>query len=147
MTKTRNLPKDKEAELYQAAKRVSDFAYCPYSNFSVGAAVLTADGKIFAAPNIENASYSVTICAERNAAAQAVALGNRSIVALALYTRTPTPSTPCGACRQFLSEFNPEMEILCIADGEEVLRFILKELLPKAFTISPHPGLSSLVDP
>jgi cytidine deaminase len=135
MTKHRTLIKDMEEELYEAAKRVSDLAYCPYSNFHVGAAVLTEDGKIFAAPNIENVSYSVTICAERNAAAQAIALGNRSIVALALYTRTPTPSTPCGACRQFLSEFNPEMEILCISDGDEVLRFTLHELLPKAFTI------------
>ncbi|HEV8124725.1 MAG TPA: cytidine deaminase, partial [Gemmatimonadales bacterium] len=91
-----------EEELYDAAKRVADLAYCPYSNFPVGAAVLTEDGKIFAAPNIENVSYSVTICAERNAAAQAIALGNRSIVAVVLYTRTPTPSTPCGTCRQFL---------------------------------------------
>ena len=138
MTRHRTLIKDTEEELYDAAKRVSDLAYCPYSNFPVGAAVLTEDGKIFAAPNIENVSYSVTICAERNAAAQAIALGNRSIVAVVLYTRTPSPSTPCGTCRQFLSEFNPEMEILCISDGEEVLRFTLHELLPKAFTI---PGL------
>lgn len=134
---------DREAELFDAAQRVSDLAYCPYSNFPVGAAVLTADGRIFAAPNIENASYSATICAERNAAAQAIAGGSRSIVAVALYTRTPTPSTPCGACRQFLSEFNPEMEILCISDGDEVLRFTLHELLPKAFTIVPHPPTPS----
>ena len=143
MTRNRILIKDMEEDLYEAARRVSELAYCPYSKFPVGAAVLSADGKIFAAPNIENASYSVTICAERNAAAQAIAAGTTSIVALALYTRTPTPSTPCGTCRQFLSEFNAEMEVLCIADGEEVLRFILKELLPKAFTISPHPPAPS----
>jgi cytidine deaminase len=139
MTKTRNLPKDREAELYQAARRAAEFAYCPYSNFPVGAAVLTADGKIFSAPNIENAAYSVTICAERNAASQAVAAGTKSIVALALYTRTPTPSTPCGTCRQFLSEFNPEMEIHCVSDGDEVLRITLQELLPKAFTMLSGP--------
>lgn len=143
MTRNRNLIRDMEEELYEAARRASDLAYCPYSNFHVGAAVLSADGKIFAAPNIENVSYSVTICAERNAAAQAIAGGNRSIVAVALYTRTPAASTPCGTCRQFLSEFNPEMEILCISDGDEVLRFKLHELLPKAFTISPHPPAPS----
>ncbi len=141
MKKNRKVPTsillgDREAALFEAARRVSDMAYCPYSHFHVGAAVLTSDGGIFAAPNIENASYSVTICAERNAAAQAVAAGQKSIVAIALYTRTAIPSTPCGACRQFLSEFNPRMEVHCLSDGDEELRFTLNELLPNAFVIS-----------
>ena len=126
-------------DLVQAAKAAAAKAYCPYSNFPVGAAVLTDSGKIFAAPNVENASYSVTLCAERGAAGQAIAAGERGITALALYTKTATPSTPCGMCRQFLSEFNPSMEVFCAADGEEVTTSTLDALLPLGFKMDPAP--------
>src|SRR5579864_6622228 len=95
-------------QLLRAARSASRQAYCPYSRFAVGAALLSADGRVFAGCNVENASYGLTICAERNAIFQAVAAGERRIQAIAIYTPTPTPSAPCGACRQVLYEFGPE---------------------------------------
>ncbi|SRR5258708_26786737 len=130
-------PVEKLTELAMAARAVAARAYCPYSGFPVGAAVLTKSGRIFAAPNIENASYSVTICAERNAAAQAVAAGEREILAIALYTATPEPSTPCGTCRQFLNEFNPAMGVHCVSDGDREIHCTLEELLPLGFRLAP----------
>src|SRR5262249_21769288 len=121
--------------LVGSAKAISAAAYCPYSRFAVGAAVLSADGRIFTGCNIENASYGLTVCAERNALFHAVAAGARSIVALALYTPTPTYTLPCGACRQVLAEFGPNAEVLCACDGAERGRFTASSLLPAAFTL------------
>jgi len=113
----------------EAAKR----AYCPYSNFPVGAAILTPEGEIFAGCNVENASYGLTICAERNAVFQAVADGARRIEAIAIYTPTAAPTFPCGACRQVLTEFGPDAEVLSFCDGPGVFRRNLEDLLPEAF--------------
>ena len=119
--------------LVAAAKKVSRRAHCPYSKFHVGAAVLGKSGLIAAGCNVENASYGLTICAERNAAFQLVAQGDSAIVAIAIYTPTPTPTAPCGACRQVLNEFGPDMIVISVCDGPERIETTLADLLPQAF--------------
>lgn len=125
---------DAELErLGAAARAASGSAYCPYSRFPVGAAVLTAAGEVVTGCNVENASYGLTICAERNAVFHAVALGHRLVRAVAVYTPTATPTAPCGACRQVLNEFGPDAVVLCLCDGPGVIRTSLSALLPDAF--------------
>jgi len=108
-------------------------AYCPYSRFPVGAAVLTADGRIFSGCNVENASYGLTICAERNAVFQAVAGGSPEIRVVMIYTPTSGPSAPCGACLQVINEFGPGAEIYSLCNGRRELHNSLPELLKHAF--------------
>ncbi len=118
--------------LLAAARRAQRRAYAPYSRFKVGAAVLTVSGKIFTGGNIENASYGLTLCAERVAVAQAVSAGQRRFKALAIVT-SAAGATPCGACRQVLAEFG-DCVILCAATGRrQVQQLRLAELLPRAF--------------
>ncbi|HEX8958368.1 MAG TPA: cytidine deaminase, partial [Solirubrobacterales bacterium] len=100
-------------ELLRRAREAAERAYCPYSGFRVGAAALaTRDGEagseIFAGCNVENASYDLTICAERSAVVQAISAGYRKLLAVVVYTPTETPTAPCGACRQVLFEFGPD---------------------------------------
>jgi cytidine deaminase len=123
------------AELIAAARQAAGQAYCPYSRFRVGAAVLTDRGEIFSGCNVENASYGLTICAERNAIFQAVARSQAPVVIRAVVVFTPTdlPTAPCGACRQVINEFGPEAFVLSVCDGEEVIEIRLSELLPRAF--------------
>ncbi len=124
-------------ELQTAARAARGNAWAPYSRFQVGAAVLTADGRIFVGCNVENASYGLTICAERVAICTAIAQGCSSFTAICV-SLTGIP-VPCGACRQFLVEFNPEMLVLLddvdhTADmPPELVR--LSELLPRAFRL------------
>src|SRR5690349_8638765 len=92
-------------KMLTAAREAAARAYAPYSNFSVGAALLDEQGRIFSGCNVENISYGLTICAERNAIGQAVRAGAKKIVAAMVYTPTPKPTPPCGACRQVLAEF------------------------------------------
>jgi cytidine deaminase len=124
--------------LKAAARAASAHAYCPYSKFRVGAAVLASDGAIFAGCNVENASYGLTLCAERNAAFQMVTSGQTALRMVVVYTPTPTPTAPCGACRQVLNEFGPaeEVRVLSFCDGPDVLHARLSDLLPAAF--GPH---------
>lgn len=124
--------------LAEAAKAACAKAYCPYSEFPVGAAVLTADGAIASGCNVENASFGLSVCAERNAIFRAVADGATSIAALIIYTRTPEPVTPCGACRQVLAEFGPEVAIRSICAGPRRDDYTLNELLPHGFVL-PKP--------
>jgi cytidine deaminase len=123
------------SELVSAARGAATGAYCPYSRFSVGAAVLTGAGEIFSGCNVENASYGLTICAERSAIFQAVARcgGRLSILAVAVYTPTAAPTAPCGACRQVINEFGPEARVISVCDGPEVLESLVSTLLPNAF--------------
>lgn len=121
-------------ELKRRARVAAANAYAPYSRFAVGAAVLAADGSMYAAANIENASYGLSMCAERNAIFRAVSEGTRNIVAVAVYTPTPNPTPPCGACRQVIAEFGAGALVLC--DGADPMasrRYLLGELLPDAF--------------
>jgi cytidine deaminase len=115
------------------AKDASRNAYCPYSKFPVGAAVLTARGRIFTGCNVENASYGLTVCAERNAVFRMIAGGAQEIAAVAVYTPTAAPAAPCGACRQVICEFGPEAWIICVCDTDKVIRKRLSELMPLAF--------------
>jgi cytidine deaminase len=121
------------AALTQAAREASERAYCPYSKFPVGAALLSADGRIFTGCNVENVSFGLTICAERNAIFGAVAQGAREFVALVVFTPTRSPVTPCGACRQVIGEFGRESVIHCHANGDDALSFTAGELLPHGF--------------
>jgi cytidine deaminase len=123
------------ATLKDAAEKASKHAYAEYSGFKVGAAVLTESGEIFSGCNVENASYGLTSCAERNAIFQAVSKGHRKIKALVVYTPTQTVTMPCGACRQVILEFGRNVEVLATCESEEVIRSSIKELLPLSFGI------------
>ena len=126
------------AELIAAAAAVRERAYAPYSQFLVGAALRAADGTIFAGCNVENASYGLTICAERNTIAQAIAAGARDVTAVAVVSENGV--TPCGACRQVLVEFGPEMTVI-VADTRGRRRiYTLAELLLDAFGPKHLPG-------
>jgi cytidine deaminase len=119
--------------LLDAARAASPRAYAPYSRFHVGAAVLADDGRIFTAANVENASYGLTSCAERNAIFAAVHAGVRTLVAVAIHTPTGEPVSPCGACRQVIFEFGPAATVVSCCDGEGLARWSIGELLPGAF--------------
>jgi cytidine deaminase len=121
--------------LTEAARAAAANAHAPYSRFRVGAACLTRSGKIHQGANVENASYGLSICAERSAVFAAVAAGDREIRALAVYTPTPEPTTPCGACRQVLCEFGDDIEIVCCCDGANAERFTSGALLPHRFRL------------
>jgi cytidine deaminase len=125
-----------EHELVQAAREVSGRAYAPASGFAVGCAVRTAGGGTYAGCNVENASYGLTICAERAAIAAAVAAeGPRPLItAVAVHADSPSCS-PCGACRQVIAELGPEAVVVYRRDGRYVRRGIA-DLLPDAFTFS-----------
>ncbi|SRR5712692_6004376 len=116
-----------------AAERAHKNAYCPYSNFSVGAAVLTESGDIVAGCNVENASFGLSICAERNAIFQAVARGFKRIRAIVIVSRKERPAQPCGACRQVIHEFGPDAEVFSFGKSGSVTRARLEQLLPDAF--------------
>ena len=119
--------------LMDAAREASVRAYAPYSRFHVGAAVLADDGRVFTAANVENASYGLTSCAERNAIFAAVSAGVRCIVAVAVHTPTAQPVSPCGACRQVIYEFGVEAVVVSGCDGEGRGSWSIGELLPGAF--------------
>lgn len=123
------------AALEQAAIEVKRRAHAPYSHYPVGAALLTASGRVFAGCNVENASYGLGICAERSAVVQMVAAGELEPIALAVVTRGPMIGAPCGACRQTLAEFARELPILLAVEGGAVAPRMtsLEALLPDAF--------------
>jgi cytidine deaminase len=126
-----------EQALVQAARAARAHAYAPYSGYAVGAAVLTDDGRMFAGCNVENASYGLSVCAERVAVFSAIAAGARRLVAAAVCT--PDGGTPCGACRQVLLEFakSPESFIVWVVSPDRVIaRYTLAELLPHGFRLA-----------
>lgn len=110
-------------------------SYSPYSRFKVGVAAMTKDNSIFTGTNIENISYSLTICAERVAVAKAVSEGHRQITAIAIASNKKAFIPPCGACRQFLAEFCKDMSIILVKSKSEIKIFKLTELLPENFDI------------
>ncbi|MEQ6168857.1 MULTISPECIES: cytidine deaminase [unclassified Ekhidna] len=124
-----------EKELKKKAIEAASKAYAPYSNFKVGSALLTRSGNVYTGCNVENASYGLTVCAERNAIANAIiAEGTIEIEKLVVYTPTPKPTPPCGACRQVIHEFgNPEVKSFC--DGDESNTHQSNDLLPYAFEL------------
>jgi cytidine deaminase len=114
------------------AREAQEKAYAPYSGFRVGAAIY-AGGGIYQGCNVENAAYGSTMCAERAAATAAVLAGNTDFDAIAVVGDSTSPTVPCGACRQFLAEFNPEMRVVMGGRCDEVLVGSLGEMLPDAF--------------
>lgn len=119
-------------ELTEIAKKARTNAYAPYSGFKVGAAILTASGKVFIGANVENASFGLTICAERAAVAAAICAGNTDLRLMAIATDSNEPTVPCGACRQVLAEFNPSLEIVAFTTSGKEQPFNLGHLLPHA---------------
>lgn len=117
------------------ANEMLEMAYVPYSKFPVGAALLTKDGKIFSGCNIENASFSLTNCAERTAIFKAVSEGVRDFEKLIVTANTTGPVSPCGACRQVIAEFcEPGMPVILTNKTGDVFETTVAELLPGAFT-------------
>ncbi|MFP3872163.1 MAG: cytidine deaminase [Candidatus Natronoplasma sp.] len=129
------ITEDKREELVKEAEKARDHAYAPYSGFKVGAALLTSDGEIYSGCNIENASYSLSNCAERTAVFKAVSEGKKDFEALALAADHEVPTPPCGACRQVLIEFSEDMEVIMSnLKGERKIETI-DELLESHFKL------------
>jgi cytidine deaminase len=119
-------------ELIRRAKSALENSYSPYSYFRVGAAIRTEDGTVFIGTNIENVSFSLSMCAERVAIFTAISKGHRSFTDLAIVSSSGEPTFPCGSCRQVLYEFSPQTKIHLEGNGKEVFR--LTDLLPYAFS-------------
>jgi len=126
------LTDEKKQDLIKNANEVRLRAYVPYSKYQVGAALLTTSGNIFTGVNVENAAYGVTMCAERSAVFSAVSAGERDFVAIAVATHNG--GSPCGSCRQVLSEFGLDIDVLQVDDqGKLIQQNTIRELLPGAF--------------
>ena len=128
------------SELIAAARKARRNAHARYSNFKVGAALETADGTILTGCNVENATYGLTICAERVAMFKALSEGHRAFTRIAIVADTNAPTPPCGACRQILWEFGGDLEIILANTRRQTARFQLSALLP-------HPFDARLLDP
>ena len=122
-------------DLFLAAKAASEKAYAPYSNFHVGAALLTFTDKVYTGCNIENASYGATICAERTAIFKAVSEGETEFQAIAIHVNSPKIFPPCGMCRQVMSEFSSDM-IIVYGNDQNTAVSDIKKLLPDSFSLS-----------
>jgi cytidine deaminase len=132
--------REKDASLREAAFRALDNAHAPYSNFRVGAALRTRDGRLITGCNIENSAYGLAICAETLAVAYAVSQGITEFDEIAIATEDSEPTPPCGACRQVLNEFAPRIKISSYTrDGQEAT-WTLDELLPHAFVLHQSRG-------
>jgi cytidine deaminase len=119
--------------LIRAAIKARENAYVPYSGYKVGAALLGKSGKIYTGCNVENASYGASICAERTAAVKAISEGEREFTAMAVVADGPFPGSPCGICRQFLYEFNPELSLILADLRGDIIESTLGCYLPDAF--------------
>ena len=125
-------PQTAEA-LVAEARSARANAYAPYSRFAVGAALLCESGRVYSGANVENASYGLTICAERAAAFAAASAGERRFLALAVATDAPSPTPPCGACRQVLREFAEDLSIYLAGAAAAIETQTLAALLPHPF--------------
>lgn len=123
-----------EKLLLSKAVSASKKAYSPYSKYQVGAALLTEGNTIYTGCNVENSSYSLSLCAERVAAVQAVIRGEKKFKLIVVYVHSSKIFSPCGACRQFLAEFSPDMKVI-YANKKDVRSATIRELLPEAFSI------------
>ena len=124
-----------EQQLIEEAKKAREMAYVPYSKFQVGAALLTGDGRVYRGCNIENAAYSMCNCAERTALFKAYSEGERDFTMMAVIADSDRPVTPCGACRQVISELCPkDMVVICTNLNGDVTQTTVEALLPGAFS-------------
>lgn len=124
-----------DGELFKMAYKAAENSYSPYSHFAVGAALLTASGRVYTGCNIENASYPAGICAERCAMSRAVASGEKDFTAVAIASPdSEAPVYPCGICLQFMSEFMGDGRVV-LRDGEQIISRSLKELMPFGFKL------------
>mgnify|MGYP003635591762 CR=1 FL=1 len=133
MPKPKPLTAARIRQLETAAKTAARATYSPYSEFAVGAAVLTENDETFGGCNVENASFGLCNCAERTAIFSAVATGARQIRCVVVYTPTPEATMPCGACRQVINEFGADARVISICDSEDRVDTTLSALLPGAF--------------
>lgn len=124
-----------DEDLIQQARAVQQKAYAPYSQFKVGAALLTADGNVYTGCNVENASFGATNCAERTAVFSAVCDGSRQFLKIVVVTESDEPVMPCGICRSVLFEFAPDLEIIAVSATGKVHRSKLHELYPEGFQL------------
>jgi len=131
--RARPSPNDDVEDLLRVAHAAAQLAYSPYSKVKVGAALLGEDGTVYTGCNVENASYGLTLCAERAAVVRAVASGERRFRAIAIATDRPQALMPCGACRQFLLEFAPRLWVHVQGSQSAAETVNLTELLPRAF--------------
>ena len=121
-------------QLRDAAFNAMENAHAPYSRFRVGAAVRTSTGRIIAGCNVENAAYGEALCAERVAIAAAVAQGMKEFVEIAVASESDDPASPCGSCRQVMSEFAPDLKVTSYAKNGKQVTWSLGDLLPEAFS-------------
>ncbi|MGQ9678976.1 MAG: cytidine deaminase [bacterium] len=129
------MDKTTRVRLIKSAQNAARRAYAPYSHFPVGAAVISNRKRVYAGANVENASYGLTVCAERIAILKAVTAGERKIEAIAVFTETENLTPPCGACLQVLSEFSTN-PIVILASRRNVKTFRLRQLLPIGFRLN-----------
>jgi len=122
-----------DQELIRLADDVRDRAHSPYSRIRVGAALRARDGRVFTGCNVENASYGLTLCAERSAIVKAVSEGAREFTTIAITTSLENVMMPCGACRQVLAEFAPDLRVIVVGHGGRRVDTTLAKLLPEAF--------------
>lgn len=123
------------SKLIEEALKVRKYSYSPYSNFKVGAAVLASSGKIYTGTNIENASFPATICAERVAFTKALSEGEKDLQVIAITSSYNEFVFPCGVCRQFMVEFNPQLKVILALSETEYEIHTLKDLLPHSFNL------------
>ncbi|CAI2184951.1 2355_t:CDS:2 [Funneliformis geosporum] len=135
MFKERELTKVEIEKIIDLSIKAKDYAYCPYSKFRVGAALLDEKGNWYTGVNIENASYGGVICAERTAFVKAISEGQKNFVALGVSTDVNEFTRPCGICRQFMIEFGEHLPIYLIQPDRSYLKVILKDLLPDHFKL------------
>lgn len=125
---------DENRKLYEIALMAKENAYAPYSGFKVGAAALTDEGIVYTGCNVENSSYGAAICAERTAIIKAISEGKRNIVKIAIASDSKEYTYPCGICRQVISEFMPEGEVI-VGSDKGINIYKASELFPHAFTL------------
>lgn len=122
-------------QLITMARRAQQNSYSPYSGFKVGAALLTAKGNVYTGVNVENASYGLTICAERGAILQAVSSGEKEFSSITVAGDNKGYTYPCGACLQVMAEFSPEIKVIITDENDNFQEYCLSDLLPQLFSL------------
>lgn len=125
----------KDKALYDKAVEAMKNSYAPFSNYNVGAALLTKCGRVFTGCNVENSSYGGTICAERTAVVKAVSEGYKDFEAIAVCGSGDVPAFPCGICRQFIFEFGSDIKVIMLDENKKMVTYKISELLPKGFRL------------